>query len=166
MALLGLEAYVCNAEAGVRHAEVKRASLEGAASTRGARFLRGIPVSFGDPPVALSFVTISCYHPCVTRPGCVLWLQVKVNDFCEFPMELDMRPYTREGLLDGQGAREGGSSSFDGGRTEGSEGVAEAATFPDSYYMYKLAGVVVHSGTSEFGHYYSFIKGRKSQVQL
>ena len=25
-------------------------------------------------------------------------MRVKVNDFCEFPMELDMLPYTQEGL--------------------------------------------------------------------
>ena len=24
--------------------------------------------------------------------------RVKVNDYCEFPMELDMEPYTQEGL--------------------------------------------------------------------
>jgi hypothetical protein len=32
---------------------------------------------------------------------------------------------------------------------------------PDSYYEYDLVGVLVHSGTSEAGHYYSFIKDRE-----
>ena len=31
----------------------------------------------------------------------------------------------------------------------------------DQYFKYKLMGVVVHNGTSESGHYYSFIKDRE-----
>lgn len=34
-------------------------------------------------------------------------------------------------------------------------------TLPDIYYKYKLKGVVVHYGTTEGGHYYSFIKHRE-----
>ena len=26
-----------------------------------------------------------------------------------------------------------------------------------SYYQFKLKGIVVHTGTSEYGHYYSYI---------
>jgi ubiquitin C-terminal hydrolase len=29
---------------------------------------------------------------------------------------------------------------------------------PDDYYCYQLKGVVVHAGTAEGGHYYSFIR--------
>lgn len=29
---------------------------------------------------------------------------------------------------------------------------------PDDYYQFKLRGVVVHYGSSEAGHYYSYIK--------
>ena len=28
---------------------------------------------------------------------------------------------------------------------------------PDNYYHYKLKGIVVHHGTADQGHYYSFI---------
>jgi len=31
-------------------------------------------------------------------------------------------------------------------------------TRPKSYYQFRLVGVLVHSGNSESGHYYSFIK--------
>lgn len=31
---------------------------------------------------------------------------------------------------------------------------------PVEYYQYKLSGIVVHSGTADSGHYYSFIKDR------
>jgi ubiquitin C-terminal hydrolase len=34
----------------------------------------------------------------------------------------------------------------------------EAKKRPPSYYEYKLAGILVHRGTSDSGHYYSFIK--------
>ncbi len=31
---------------------------------------------------------------------------------------------------------------------------------PLSYYQYELVGILVHSGTAEVGHYYSYIKDR------
>lgn len=34
----------------------------------------------------------------------------------------------------------------------------EPLKHPVDYYNYKLKGVVVHSGTADSGHYYSFIK--------
>jgi hypothetical protein len=34
---------------------------------------------------------------------------------------------------------------------------------PDIYYKYKLKGTVVHYGTADGGHYYSFIKDRESE---
>ncbi|ETK97400.1 hypothetical protein L915_00040 [Phytophthora nicotianae] len=63
--------------------------------------------------------------------------KMKINDFMEFPMEIDMFPYTSEAL-----------AATDSGTTTG------------KFIMYDLVGVVVHSGTSDTGHYYSFIKDR------
>jgi ubiquitin C-terminal hydrolase len=34
---------------------------------------------------------------------------------------------------------------------------------PDSYYNYKLKGIVVHHGTADQGHYYSFIQDREGK---
>lgn len=34
---------------------------------------------------------------------------------------------------------------------------------PKDYYEFKLKGIVVHSGTADSGHYYSFIKDYKSE---
>ncbi|KAL4128968.1 hypothetical protein PRIC2_004980 [Phytophthora ramorum] len=66
--------------------------------------------------------------------------KVKINGFLEFPMELDMLPYTSDALA------------------------ATDSTTPqgqcEQAIMYDLVGVVVHSGTSDTGHYYSFIKDR------
>lgn len=35
-------------------------------------------------------------------------------------------------------------------------------TVTDQYYQYSLKGAVVHNGTSEQGHYYSFVKDREA----
>ncbi|CAN0191675.1 unnamed protein product, partial [Ectocarpus fasciculatus] len=94
--------------------------------------------------------------------------QVKVNDKCEFPMELDMRPYTKEGLARQQQQQQqegkGGATSPRTAKAGESPGEEEGDAFPDSYYEYKLAGVLVHMGTADSGHYYSYIKRRDTQV--
>ncbi|RHY53356.1 hypothetical protein DYB34_004091 [Aphanomyces astaci] len=59
--------------------------------------------------------------------------KVKLNDFVEFPTQLNMAPFTAEGLQRGPGHDEA---------------------------WYALKGVVVHSGTADMGHYYSFIQDR------
>lgn len=60
----------------------------------------------------------------------------KLNDACEFPMILDMFPYT-QAALSGEG------------KTDDSDN-----------YQYELTGIVVHSGIAEAGHYYSYIRER------
>ena len=61
-------------------------------------------------------------------------LRSKINDYFAFPEELDMSPYTVEHLKDGE----------------------QTAT-PD---MFKLVGIVVHSGNADSGHYYSYVRER------
>jgi ubiquitin carboxyl-terminal hydrolase 34 len=61
--------------------------------------------------------------------------RMKVNNRCEFPHNLDMRPYTNDD---------------------------ESQKLPDSHFMYELVGIVVHAGSSESGHYYSFIRERNT----
>eukprot|EP01083_Nonionella_stella_P103309 294895_1 len=94
--------------------------------------------------------------------------RIKLNDRCEFPVVLDMRPYTREGLAepekesrDADGIEEGEDAA------EGKDDNAEEpkskdspALHPDSYYKYHLVGVLIHMGSANGGHYYSFIKER------
>ncbi|CAN0473429.1 unnamed protein product, partial [Ectocarpus sp. 12 AP-2014] len=94
--------------------------------------------------------------------------KVKVNDKCEFPMELDMRPYTKEGLARQQQQQQqqegkGGATATGTAKAGGSPREEEGEAFPDSYYEYKLAGVLVHMGTADSGHYYSYIKRRDTQ---
>jgi len=65
--------------------------------------------------------------------------QAKINDRFEFGHSLDMLPFTVEG-------REGSDPDLEKG--------------PEQYYKYSLCGVVVHTGTANSGHYYSFIRER------
>jgi ubiquitin C-terminal hydrolase len=60
----------------------------------------------------------------------------KLNDYCEFPLHINFYKYTKDGQTNP---------------------LAE----PPRNYDYDLVGVLIHSGTAEGGHYYSFIKERE-----
>ncbi|KAF4967814.1 hypothetical protein FSARC_4706 [Fusarium sarcochroum] len=62
----------------------------------------------------------------------------KINDYFSFPSRIDMRPYTIEHLSN-----------------------PENDTGED---IFELVGVLVHSGTAESGHYYSYIRERPSSA--
>lgn len=86
---------------------------------------------------------------------------IKVNDVCEFPMILNLEPFTRYPVLlcrvinsirAGIAKREAEMNN---------EAVSESVPeYPPSYYDYELVGVVVHIGSADAGHYYSYIKER------
>lgn len=57
----------------------------------------------------------------------------KINDSCEFPTTINFRPWAKP-----------------------------QPELADDYYIFDLAGVLVHSGIAEAGHYYSYIKDRKT----
>jgi len=71
----------------------------------------------------------------------------KVNSPCSFPMYMNMEPYTAEGLARRKAEKLG--QQFD----------SSLLKHP-SYYDYELMGAVVHTGTIDSGHYYSYIKER------
>eukprot|EP01124_Arcella_intermedia_P026994 TRINITY_DN5198_c0_g1_i1.p1 TRINITY_DN5198_c0_g1~~TRINITY_DN5198_c0_g1_i1.p1 ORF type:complete len:2650 (-),score=519.31 TRINITY_DN5198_c0_g1_i1:70-6840(-) len=62
--------------------------------------------------------------------------KLKLNDYFSFPHILNIKPWTQEGLA----------------------GNSEDPVRPDWYYNYELCGVLVHSGSADSGHYYSYIK--------
>jgi len=74
--------------------------------------------------------------------------RLKLNHRVEFPMTVNMEPYTREGLFR--------RDTTDALRASGQIGMFEQK--PDEYYTFHLSGIVVHSGSANSGHYYSFIK--------
>ncbi|KAK2743058.1 hypothetical protein FQN57_005014 [Myotisia sp. PD_48] len=61
-------------------------------------------------------------------------MRSKINDEFHFPLQIDMAPFTIEYQMN-----------------------PDAPVKPD---MFELVGVLVHSGTAESGHYYSYIKER------
>jgi hypothetical protein len=77
--------------------------------------------------------------------------RIKINDRFEFPTRLNMEPYTLDYLTKKEQAQEGGSTS------------PSTYTMPGQdtpVFQYNLVGVLVHTGTADSGHYYSYIKDR------
>ncbi|KAG9232040.1 ubiquitin C-terminal hydrolase-like protein [Amylocarpus encephaloides] len=60
----------------------------------------------------------------------------KINDHFSFPQKIDMRPYKVEHLMD------------------------PTSDHPED--VFELVGILIHAGTAESGHYYSFIRERPS----
>ena len=84
-------------------------------------------------------------------------VRVKVNDLCEFPLDLDMFPYTQEGLQRKEHAAKVKQEAAEKGE-EAPEIEEKPLQHPKDYYQFKLKGCVIHTGTADSGHYYSFIR--------
>jgi ubiquitin C-terminal hydrolase len=67
----------------------------------------------------------------------------KLNDCCAFPMTLDVADYTVEGVANKALPED------------------ERTMRDADYYQYELVGIVVHQGSSDSGHYYSFVRERQ-----
>ena len=71
----------------------------------------------------------------------------KINDRVEFPIDLNMKYYTEEYLTTKEHLQHNTNDY-------------QFKTYSDGYYQYKLKGIIVHTGTVNGGHYYSFIQER------
>jgi ubiquitin carboxyl-terminal hydrolase 34 len=95
------------------------------------------------------------------------FLQEKLNTEFKFPTRLNVEPYTVEGLArrevvgDEKTAAPVGESDT-GSTAKAREVELPPPTHPLECYDYELAGVVVHSGTADTGHYYSFRKDARA----
>ncbi|CAD8080232.1 unnamed protein product [Paramecium sonneborni] len=66
-------------------------------------------------------------------------LKLKVNDYFEFPSEINMFKWTKDHLINN----------------------LQLDDYTD--YIYKLVGVLIHTGSADSGHYYSFIKSQENK---
>ena len=98
----------------------------------------------------------------------------KLNNRFVFPLDVNLEPYTNEGLArlakqaanddtSPQPAADSAQTGTDGieplSKAEGSGEAAEDVK-PPGYYDYELVGILIHTGNSTSGHYYSFVKDR------
>jgi ubiquitin C-terminal hydrolase len=97
----------------------------------------------------------------------------KVNDLITFPVDLNMYPYTEEGIA----AKDAKLKSRNPEMESSAEDVMDSVLNPhfkrsqlasevnprdpsSPYYQYVLKGIVAHMGAIDSGHYYSFIKDK------
>jgi len=83
---------------------------------------------------------------------------VKLNSRCAFGQTLNMKRYTLEGVEAIEQAEKEGNQEVDAMDVVNEE--SAMSHLPDEDYEYKLAGVLVHAGVAQGGHYYSFINDR------
>ncbi|KAJ3124327.1 hypothetical protein HK098_001204 [Nowakowskiella sp. JEL0407] len=69
--------------------------------------------------------------------------RIKINDYFQFPEFVNMEPYTHDYIQ----------------RKDSGE-IDETVTSPGQ--IFQLVGVLVHTGTADSGHYYSFIRERQN----
>jgi len=92
---------------------------------------------------------------------------VKLNSRCAFGQTLNMKPYTLEGVEAMEKANE--ARGNDPAPMETDDADADGpredplSALSDEDYEYRLAGVLVHAGVAQGGHYYSFIRDRSGR---
>eukprot|EP01040_Poterioochromonas_malhamensis_P002309 gene2309-2454_t len=77
------------------------------------------------------------------------FLREKLNDHYSFPRKLNLKPYMKESQ----------ETNIPSSPSSASSPNTSSTQFRDEeYYEYELVGVVVHTGTSDSGHYFAYIK--------
>jgi len=82
-------------------------------------------------------------------------VKMKVNDYCEFPFELDMENYTQEYLSNQKIIPGNSNKSLNSSNHKTNHKNRNKITTNCDYV---LTGVIIHTGTADGGHYYSIIK--------
>jgi len=86
----------------------------------------------------------------------------KLNDRCEFPLEVDMYPFTHQALEEEADLAHGELPDSIGAPAA----AASASRLNPNECSYELVGVLVHQGTADSGHYYSFVKDGSARAHL
>jgi len=81
----------------------------------------------------------------------------KLNDYCEFPTELDLEPYTQQGIRKQEIEKLKDELNKDDQRLK-------FKLKPKEYFVYRLKGIIIHMGEADSGHYYSLIQCRSSDL--
>jgi hypothetical protein len=74
------------------------------------------------------------------------WQSYKVNDSWSFPFSIDLWPYSKQGL---QSKGILGSSTADEDKAE---------IHSREYFQFELTGVIIHTGSTQSGHYYALVR--------
>ncbi len=82
---------------------------------------------------------------------------VKLNSRCAFEQTLNMKRYTLEGV---EALEQAELENQEGDAMDVGNAESAMSHLPDKDYEFKLAGVLVHAGVAQGGHYYSFINDR------
>ena len=94
-----------------------------------------------------------------------LMMRKKLNDYFEFPTELDLHEYTQEYLNVKEKEdkeREEKRKNQMGDAAEDEDMQEIKLKNPAEYYQFDLVGCIVHAGTADSGHYYSYIKEQET----
>lgn len=84
----------------------------------------------------------------------------KIHDRLEFPTELDMSPWLQKDTPDlSEDAPDG---STDAGSIDGIDGIDDSCQADQRAASYRLSAVVMHVGGPAAGHYYAYVRYRKS----
>jgi ubiquitin carboxyl-terminal hydrolase 9/24 len=73
----------------------------------------------------------------------------KVNDYCEFPMALDMHKYSQEFLTKQDLLKEMEEKNLTMGDLNEDQRAILEREIPSQYYEYNLKGTVIHLGTAD-----------------
>ena len=81
-------------------------------------------------------------------------MKIKMNDYCEFPMELNMEPYTLKYLKKQEKSKKNVPEQF--------SNCAFINEIEHNQNIFSLKGAIIHIGTADAGHYYSIIKDHQN----
>lgn len=86
----------------------------------------------------------------------------KINTFFEFPYHLDLNPYSFHEVMKKEGRSRKAKGPDDEEVIE-----SEDSKWPEeeTCWEYKLVGTVVHSGTAQAGHYWSYINTKRGHSE-
>ena len=93
----------------------------------------------------------------------------KMNQYFEFPHELDLSPYSYHAVMRKEGRLNEEGKQEEVKKDAPAEGEEEEEPNPepieDDCFEYTLAGVTVHSGTANAGHYWSYISTERDGLR-